>query len=80
MKCKFFTAVLLFLSFLPILGQTADQAGVVLSDKERDWIVKHPVLIVGNEMDWPPFDFAEGKEARGYSIDLIRQLEVWLPL
>ena len=42
-----------------------------MSEVERNWIAERPVLRVANEMDWPPFDFAENGEPRGYSIDLI---------
>jgi polar amino acid transport system substrate-binding protein len=44
---------------------------VELSEKEQNWIAEHPVLRVANEMDWPPFDFAEGGVPKGYSIELI---------
>jgi ABC-type amino acid transport substrate-binding protein len=43
----------------------------MLTDEERDWISEHQVLRVANELDWPPFDFAEDGEPKGYSIDLI---------
>ena len=55
-------------SFLYGKSLTAD---IILSDEERDWISEHPVLRVANELDWPPFDFAEDGEPKGYSIDLI---------
>ncbi|MBW2429662.1 MAG: transporter substrate-binding domain-containing protein, partial [Deltaproteobacteria bacterium] len=47
------------------------KADIILSDEERDWISEHPVLRVANELDWPPFDFAEDGEPKGYSIDLM---------
>jgi len=55
-------------SFLYGKSLTAD---IILSDEERDWISEHTVLRVANELDWPPFDFAEDGEPKGYSIDLI---------
>jgi polar amino acid transport system substrate-binding protein len=42
-----------------------------LTAEERAWIQANPELRVGNEMDWPPFDFAENGEPKGYSIDLL---------
>jgi polar amino acid transport system substrate-binding protein len=42
-----------------------------LTAEERAWIKANPELRVANEMDWPPFDFAENGEPKGYSIDLI---------
>ena len=71
MKFRFFSAVLLFFLLLPGYSTTVGATGVTLTDEERDWIVKHPVLQVGNELDWPPFDYAENGEPKGYSIDLI---------
>jgi polar amino acid transport system substrate-binding protein len=72
MKLRYFSLILLVIWLLPGFCITADAANVTLTDEERDWIAKHPVLQVGNELDWPPFDYAENGEARGYSIDLIK--------
>ena len=71
MKIRFFSAILLFFLLLPGYSATVGATVVTLTDEERDWIAKHPVLQVGNELDWPPFDFAENGEPKGYSIDLI---------
>jgi PAS domain S-box-containing protein len=53
-------------------GLNANKENIALSDKERSWINEHPVLRVANELDWPPFDFAEDGQPKGYSIDLIK--------
>ena len=47
--------------------------GPDLTSEERDWIKqrKSPV-IVGAEMDWPPFDFVKDGKPTGYSNELIR--------
>ena len=71
MKIRFFSAILLFFLLLPGYSATVGATVVTLTDEERDWIAKHPVLQVGNELDWPPFDYAENGEPKGYSIDLI---------
>ena len=47
---------------------------LMLTDKERAYIRSLPVLKVSNELDWPPFDFAQSGTPRGYSVDLIRML------
>ena len=47
------------------------ESDLKLTTEERAWIRANPELKVGNEMDWPPFDFAENGEPKGYSIDLI---------
>lgn len=46
---------------------------VALTSVERAWVksLKAP-LKIANEMDWPPFDFAVDKEAKGLSIDMIQ--------
>ena len=58
------------LGAVPFLSTAQDSAQFTAA--EREWIAGHPVLKVGNEMDWPPFDFAEDGEPKGYSVDLVR--------
>jgi hypothetical protein len=29
-------------------------------------------LKIGNELDWPPFDFVEDGQPKGYSIDIVQ--------
>ena len=47
------------------------EKGIRLTEKEKAWLVQHPVVRVGNDMDFPPFDFVVGGEPQGYSIDLL---------
>ncbi len=47
-------------------------APINLTTEEIAWLKEHPVLKVGNENDWEPFDFTENGEAQGYSIDHLR--------
>jgi ABC-type amino acid transport substrate-binding protein len=54
--------------------ETYSNNNIPLSDTEKAWLKKHPVLRVSNEMDYPPFDFAIELEPRGYSIDLLNIL------
>ncbi len=42
-----------------------------LTSEEVDWLKKHPVLKISNEMDWPPFDFNKNGKPMGLSIDLM---------
>ena len=67
--------LVLFILFVGILiyskNNIAQNSGLVLTAEESDWIVSNPELVVANELDWPPFDFAEDGEPRGFSIDLI---------
>ena len=47
--------------------------GANLSSDEKKWISnKKRPLVVANELDWPPFDFAADGQPKGLSIDMIR--------
>ncbi len=42
------------------LGWTGNAAGIPgLTAEEKAWLEQHPVIPVGGESDWPPFDFAD---------------------
>jgi polar amino acid transport system substrate-binding protein len=46
---------------------------VSLSTKMKQWLAANPgPLKIGNELDWPPFDFVENGQPKGYSIDIVR--------
>jgi len=51
-----------------------EDSGLRLNSKERAWLKQHPVLKVSNEMDWPPYDFVENDQPKGYMIDYMRLL------
>jgi PAS domain S-box-containing protein len=54
-------------------GVISDTPQIELSPAERKWLKDNPgPLVVANEMDWPPFDFAENGEPKGFAIDLMR--------
>ncbi|MCF8106007.1 MAG: transporter substrate-binding domain-containing protein [Desulfohalobiaceae bacterium] len=61
-------------------GITADadplqRAGSLhLTPEEREFLQNHPVIRVGNEDDWPPFDFSEQGKPRGYAIEHLELL------
>ena len=40
---------------------TKTSKGIKLSVQERKWIKTHPIIHVGGEMDWPPFDYVDDK-------------------
>ncbi|MGM0424253.1 MAG: transporter substrate-binding domain-containing diguanylate cyclase [Thermodesulfobacteriota bacterium] len=40
-----------------------------LTPEEREFLRSHPVIRVGNEDDWPPFDFSEHGVPQGYAIE-----------
>ena len=47
---------------------------LVLDPAEKQYIESLPVLKVSNEPNWPPFDYTQTGEPRGYSIDIIRMI------
>lgn len=62
------------------LGQPAGkhtapgQQGFSLTPEERAFLRSHPVIRVGNEDDWPPFDFSEHGVPKGYAIEHLELL------
>jgi len=46
---------------------------IVLSTEERAWLQKHPIVQVGADQNWPPFDFADetGKH-QGIAADYLK--------
>jgi len=62
----FITLSLIFQSELSIAGN------ILLTETEKQWIKDNPVITVGNELDWPPFDFVVDGKPAGFSIDLMR--------
>jgi two-component system sensor histidine kinase/response regulator len=49
----------------------AAQSQIPLTEPEQAWVREHPSIRVHNETDWPPFNFAEDGQPRGYSIDFM---------
>lgn len=47
---------------------------IELSEKEKAWAQGHSTIRVGNETDYPPYDFSAGDQPRGFSIDLLNLL------
>jgi ABC-type amino acid transport substrate-binding protein len=45
---------------------------ITLTEEEKVWLKKHPVLRIANEDDWPPFDFSIEGKAQGISMDYIK--------
>ena len=53
---------------------------IQLSDKERAYLANLPVLKVSNELNWPPLDYAQSGQPRGYSVDVMNTLARMLGL
>jgi HD-GYP domain-containing protein (c-di-GMP phosphodiesterase class II)/ABC-type amino acid transport substrate-binding protein len=47
---------------------------IQLTEEERQFIQQNPFINVGNEKDYPPFDFTVSGEPKGYSIELVNIL------
>ncbi|VAW89785.1 diguanylate cyclase/phosphodiesterase (GGDEF & EAL domains) with PAS/PAC sensor(s) [hydrothermal vent metagenome] len=45
-----------------------------LSEEERLWLAKNPVIRMGGEFDWPPFDFVENGVYQGLTADYLALL------
>lgn len=69
MRIIFFVA---FTSTLMVLLQNA--LAVELSDAEKKWIENNPVIRVGAETDWPPYDFSIAGRATGLSNEYLAML------
>jgi PAS domain S-box-containing protein len=69
MFARFYKLLLILFILLPGLVTLGQINKVDLTEEEIEWIKKHPVLKVANEMDWAPFDFAVNGKPQGYSID-----------
>ncbi|MEP1469922.1 MAG: HD domain-containing phosphohydrolase [Halieaceae bacterium] len=55
-------------------GQSLPVPALSLSQEEKNYIASLPPLVVSNEMDWPPYDYALLGQPRGYSVDILRMI------
>ena len=53
------------------VSESGNRETIRLSPQEQSYIKNHPVIKVGNELDYPPFDFAIEGQPQGYTIDLL---------
>jgi DNA-binding NtrC family response regulator/ABC-type amino acid transport substrate-binding protein len=56
-----------------VLGQDADFIAS-LSERERTFLRAHPVIRVGGETDWAPYDFVKSGEHQGIAADYLKLL------
>ena len=45
-----------------------------LTEAEKQLVASMPTLKVSNEVNWPPFDYTQSGQPRGYAIDIIRMI------
>jgi len=57
-----------------IQASSSTSKGLGLTPEEREFLHSHPVIRVGNEDDWPPFDFSEHGVPKGYAIEHLELL------
>jgi diguanylate cyclase (GGDEF)-like protein len=55
-------------------GNAPLQATIKLTPEEKAFLKTNPVIRVGNEDDWPPFDFSERGQPKGYAIEHLELL------
>ena len=54
----------------------APAAALTLSEEERNWLDEHPVLRLGVDASWPPFEFVDEQgQYRGLAADYIALIE-----
>ncbi len=44
---------------------------IQLTDDEKAYLAEHPIIKVSNELDWPPFNYNERGQPKGFSVDFI---------
>ena len=73
---KFFFSAAFLLGWAVVCSVSAagPEIAVKLTAEEEAFIRDHTVVRVHNETDWPPFNFAEGGQPKGYSIDFMNLL------
>ncbi|WP_321311623.1 transporter substrate-binding domain-containing protein [Halarcobacter sp.] len=49
-------------------------ASSYLTDEEKDFLKKHPVIKVHNEQNWKPYNFNRDEKPAGYTIDVLNML------
>jgi ABC-type amino acid transport substrate-binding protein/two-component sensor histidine kinase len=47
---------------------------IELTEAEKEWLRKNPVLRVSNESNYPPYDFSAGDQPQGFSVELLNLL------
>jgi len=53
---------------------SSEKPTVTLTKEERKFLQSHPVITAHNEADYPPYNFNENGEAKGFSIDYLNLL------
>jgi len=66
--------IFIFIIYIFIFNISIFSDQLRLTQKEKKWIEQHPVIKVSNELDWAPFDYYKDKKAKGYSVNIIKEI------
>ena len=47
---------------------------IELTQEEKEYLQQHPVIKAHNETNWPPFNFIQKNEPKGFSVDFMNLL------
>jgi PAS domain S-box-containing protein len=61
-------------SVTPDIKSRLKDISINLSQKEKNWLLKHPSITVHNERNWPPFNYNLNDKPTGLSIDYMNIL------
>ncbi len=50
------------------------QTGEFLTKSERAYLKKHPVILAHNEANWPPFNYRENGQPKGFAVEYMNLL------
>ena len=74
--CKLILVLLLFCcqNGWTATGNAApDVPAIPLTPSERQWLAEHPVIPIGGESDWPPYDFVDEQSRHtGVAADILK--------
>ena len=71
----FLKSIFLILLFLGTNSSAQDKDNPLnFTKQEQAFIKNNPIIRVSNENDWQPFDFSKNGEAKGYSVDILKNL------
>jgi len=66
--------IIIFLLLFIIINNINADENISLTHKEKEFIKNHPIIKVGNDRFWSPFDFYEDNQAKGFSVDYLKEL------
>lgn len=72
----FLSAFFLFFLQSSLFSLESINKSSILSEKEKNWIKEHPIIHVGADQNWPPFDYVDkNKVHKGIASDYIELMQ-----